>query len=98
MLIRSLFSALLFLASTLVLAEKVRIPLGSQSDANINKPVHGSTKADVQAQFGSPESSRGPVGDPPIYFWEYPNFTVYFESDRVIHSVSKVKSKSAYKK
>ena len=29
------------------------------------------------------------VGDPPITTWEYTDFLVYFEYDRVIHSVSK---------
>jgi hypothetical protein len=27
------------------------------------------------------------VGDPPITRWVYDRFTVYFENDRVIHSV-----------
>lgn len=99
MLIRIICLTIAVLACGTTFAEQVRIPIGEQSDAvGIKKPTHGATKADVERQFGSPESRRGPVGDPAIYFWEYSDFTVYFESDRVIHSVSKVKSKTALKK
>jgi hypothetical protein len=29
----------------------------------------------------------GPVGDPPITVWYYPAFNVYFEYNKVLHSV-----------
>ncbi len=77
------------------IAEQVRIPVGEQNDAVSTKPAKGSSKAQVEAQFGSPESRRGPVGDPPIHYWDYKDFTVYFEGDYVIHSVSKFKSNTA---
>lgn len=88
---------LLFIAAmtfgSATLAEQVRIPVGEQSDASsIQKPAHGISKAQVEHRFGAPQSRHGPVGNPPITFWEYENFTVYFEHDRVIHSVSKLKS------
>jgi len=99
MLIRIVCLTIALLGYSNVFAEQVRIPIGQQSDASgVNKPAHGSTKADVERQFGSPESRRGPVGNPPIYFWEYASFTVYFESNRVIHSVSKIKSRTAVRK
>jgi hypothetical protein len=41
----------------------------------------------VEMKFGSPESRFAPVGDPPISRWSYPAFTVYFEHNRVIHTV-----------
>ena len=43
--------------------------------------------ADVQAKIGPPSSTSGPVGDPPITVWYYPKFNVYFEYDKVLHSV-----------
>ena len=50
-------------------------------------PQRGSTMVDVEATIGSPSSTSGPVGDPPITVWHYPNFNVYFEYDKVLHSV-----------
>lgn len=38
----------------------------------------------------APESRRSPVGDPPISTrWDYGEFVVFFEYDKVIHSVTK---------
>lgn len=53
------------------------------------KPTRGMTQTAVEANFGAPASTRAPVGDPPITRWEYPNFVVFFEFDKVIHAVSK---------
>lgn len=53
------------------------------------KPTRGMTQANVQASFGSPQNTRAAVGEPPITRWEYADFVVFFEFDRVIHSVSK---------
>lgn len=92
-------SIFIAITANTAIAEQVRIPIGEQSDvANVAKPAHGRTKAQVVSDFGEPSSKRGPVGDPAIYFWEYDAFTVYFEDDRVIHAVSKYKSKTAMKK
>jgi len=41
----------------------------------------------VLAEFGEPNSRKGPVGDPPITVWDYGNFKVYFEYDTVLHTV-----------
>ncbi len=54
-----------------------------------SRPVRGTTQAQVEAKFGSPASKIAAVGEPPISRWEYPQFTVYFEYDRVIHAVLK---------
>lgn len=71
-------------------AETVRIPLGQQGKAwQVETPRHGITKLEVEAHFGAPKERSGPIGDPPIYTWEYDSFTVYFEGDHVIHSVVK---------
>ena len=52
------------------------------------KPTRGMTQDSVQANFGAPSETRAPIGDPPITRWEYANFVVFFEYDKVIHSVS----------
>lgn len=73
-----------------VFAETIRLPIGHQSQTwDGSLPKRGTTKSEVESQFGQPQSTDGPTGEPPIYFWEYADFTVYFESDRVIHSVVK---------
>ena len=53
------------------------------------KPTRGMTQATVEANFGKPQSSRQPIGDPPITRWEYADFVVFFEYDKVIHAVTK---------
>jgi len=53
------------------------------------KPSRGMTQQRVEAEYGQPETRRQPVGDPPISRWEYPDFVVFFEYDRVIHAVTK---------
>ena len=58
----------------------------SESDA---RPSRGMTAASVESKWGMPQSRRAPVGDPPISSWEYRDFVVFFEYDRVIHAVVK---------
>jgi len=53
------------------------------------RPTRGMTQTSVQSKFGSPVDTRSPVGDPPITRWEYKDFVVFFEYDRVIHAVAK---------
>lgn len=55
-------------------------------------PTRGMSMAEVERQFGAPVEklpTRG--GDaprhPPINRWRYNGYTVYFERNRVIHSV-----------
>lgn len=54
-----------------------------------DKPKRGMTQASVEANFGSPQTTRAAVGEPPITRWEYADFVVFFEYDKVIHAVSK---------
>ena len=51
-------------------------------------PSRGMNKAQVRQQFGEPQRVQAPVGNPPIGRWHYPGFTVYFENNIVLHSVS----------
>jgi hypothetical protein len=53
------------------------------------RPTRGMTQNSVQSKFGSPVTVKAPVGDPPITRWEYKDFVVFFEYDRVIHAVAK---------
>ncbi len=90
-----LTAALMAILSPMVYAEDVRIPIGQDTQEwQGDMPRRGITKTAVESQFGSPDSVHGPSGQPPIYYWEYPDFTVYFESDHVIHTVVKQRSKS----
>jgi hypothetical protein len=43
--------------------------------------------ATVQSRYGEPTNRHSAVGDPPITRWDYPQFAVYFEHDRVLHAV-----------
>ena len=53
------------------------------------KPSRGMTQGNVEAKFGQPAARQAAVGDPPISRWEYADFVVFFEYDRVIHAVTK---------
>ena len=53
------------------------------------RPTRGMTQAKVESRYGAPATVKAPVGDPPITRWEYANFVVYFEYDKVIHAVHK---------
>ena len=55
--------------------------------AGIETPQRGSTMTAVEQKFGAPANKSGPVGNPPITKWFYPNFVVVFENDKVLHAV-----------
>jgi hypothetical protein len=73
-------------ASGLAAADTVKMS-GISADANGTGPTRGMTQSSVEANFGAPASKRAPVGDPPISRWEYDGFVVFFEYDKVIHTV-----------
>lgn len=55
-------------------------------------PSRGMHMADVEARFGAPRQRLDPRGGqkrqwPTINRWVYPEFTVYFERDRVVDAV-----------
>ena len=62
---------------------------GTTPEAGDARPTRGMTAERVEQRFGMPESRGAPVGDPPITRWEYKDFVVFFEYDRVIHAVVK---------
>ena len=55
--------------------------------SGVATPPRGSTMSAVEAKFGAPANKSGPVGNPPITKWFYPNFVVVFENDKVLHAV-----------
>ena len=82
---------ILILCHPLTVADEVKVPVGQQSSQNaaIERPDSGMSKAQVQQRYGAPEQTTDAVGEPPISSWEYSDYIVYFEYDRVIHSVLK---------
>ena len=83
-------ATLVFLPMTSAVAEEVRVPVGSQADRDqASFPGSGMSQSSVRASWGAPMEIQGPVGQPPITQWHYQNFVVYFEGNRVIHTVLK---------
>lgn len=54
---------------------------------SVQLPGRGMSMEMVQNRFGEALEKYSAVGDPPITKWSYKNFTVYFESEFVIHAV-----------
>ena len=54
---------------------------------NADRPTRGMSAEQVEVRFGAPQAKVGPVGDPPISHWEYPDYSVYFEGRYVLHTV-----------
>ena len=81
-------AALLIGAAAPVLAETLAIDgQVTLKPVNVETPQRGSTMEAVQAKFGEPANKAGPVGNPAITKWFYPNFVVVFENDKVLHAV-----------
>jgi hypothetical protein len=63
-----------------------------QEEKTMNLPARGLSMAQVEKKYGAPLRKLSPRGGdsthhPTINRWEYTNFIVYFEKNRVIHSV-----------
>ena len=62
-------------------------------DSASNLPVRGWSMTQVEAKYGAPQQRMDPRGGqkrqwPTINRWVYPNFTVYFEKNKVIDVVA----------
>ena len=68
-------------------ADTLKIGVGQQGAA-MSLPTKGASKNTVASQFGTPQGTYLPVGDPPITRWVFKDFTVYFEYDHVVHAVA----------
>jgi len=76
------------LASGLAGAETIAVDSGiAVKESDVVTPARGMSMDQVATKFGAPVTKVPAVGKPPISRWEYPGFVVYFEADRVIHSV-----------
>jgi hypothetical protein len=80
--------ALLLAAMGSANADTLRMQ-GASAGSNDGRPTRGMTQASVESKYGSPAAVKAAVGDPPITRWEYANFVVFFEYDKVIHAVVK---------
>lgn len=70
------------MSETLVVNDKVQV-----RESSVDRPKRGSTMTDVEKHFGTPVERHATVGKPPITRWDYPSFSVFFEFNRVVHSV-----------
>jgi hypothetical protein len=61
---------------------------GSLPGTPANAPTNDMSMSKVRQTFGDPQKTWDAVGKPPITRWQYPQYIVYFENDRVITSVS----------
>jgi len=74
-------------AETLVVNDQVQV-----RESQVDRPKRGLTMDQVEKQFGAPATRHPTVGgssaqQPPITRWDYNGFSVFFERDRVVHSV-----------
>ena len=60
-----------------------------QARQSEQSPQNGMTRELVKANFGAPQATSDPVGEPPISSWEYEDYVVYYEYDLVLHTVMK---------
>lgn len=79
------YLSLYILAIALLFSAVPRLAIAD--DANLTMPGRAWTKTKVEQVFGAPRYKHSPIGQPPITTWEYAGFNVYFEYNRVIHSV-----------
>jgi len=76
--------------TTEVESESINMPLsGKQFNGNADKPTRGMSMDKVRSLYGEPQKQHPAKGKPPITRWDYSQFSVYFESNSVIHSVLK---------
>ncbi len=92
-----LFACSIFLPATGLTEVLLIDAVKAEQQANIPRPHRGETMNAVEKRFGSPVTKHAPVGDPPITRWDYAQFSVYFEYDRVLTSVLKRNTASADK-
>jgi hypothetical protein len=83
--------ALLLASSVTVEADTLLVDAVGEAPPNsvqgVPRPVRGARMGEVTTGYGEPTGVMDAVGDPPITRWVYPDYTVYFEYDRVIDVV-----------
>jgi len=83
---RMVLTLILLASPALLPADVLLIELVRQAEG-MAVPQNGQSKAGVEAAFGAPRDTTGPVGNPPITRWTYEHWSVYFEFDRVLFTV-----------
>ncbi|MEN8720025.1 MAG: hypothetical protein ABF296_07175 [Oceanococcaceae bacterium] len=87
--ISACFRALLFPrpAHLLTRATSVMAAMAFAASA-LAQPLNAGSRMDqVRDARGEPLAIEGPVGEPPITRWRYPEHNLYFEHDQLITSV-----------
>lgn len=75
---------------TLIEEQEIIIPLSEKITQTPSAlPVRGQSKRKIKTLFGEPNMQHEAKGIPPIERWDYDEFSVYFESNVVIHTVIK---------
>ena len=86
-LMKSLLLSFTVLGAGALQADTLKMPEAVPQEVTIQIPGRGMTMTAVEEKFGSPEVKYDEVGDPPITRWDYPEFSVYFEYQYVLHAV-----------
>ncbi len=82
-----LFVATLVLAGTGQAIADVLLLESIESAPAISTPHTGMNMASVRTSYGEPSTEHDAIGDPPITRWDFPDYSVFFEYDLVLHSV-----------
>ncbi len=75
------------LLACLIGALSAPLAVAEAADRHDAPPARGTRMTAVEAALGAPSERHAAVGNPPITRWDYPDFVVFFENDRVIHAV-----------
>ncbi|MGH8502116.1 MAG: hypothetical protein ACREVE_06505 [Gammaproteobacteria bacterium] len=72
------------------LADIIRLPGSDPEVVQLRDgPRRGMAKDQVQQRYGKPANRAPAVGEPPISRWDYPDYSVYFEGEHVLHAVAR---------
>ena len=93
--LKSILAGVAIASAALVCAPAVQaesVTLGKTIVRGVDAPVRGLSMAQVERRFGAPlEKMPAAGGDAPLHpvinRWRYGGYIVYFERNRVIHSV-----------
>ncbi|MFC4727496.1 hypothetical protein [Coralloluteibacterium thermophilus] len=91
--LRAVLLGLMVSAAVVLPAQADTLLIDRVAAKPLDMPSRGTTAAQVEARYGAPASRLEPRGGqkaqwPTINRWVYPEFTVYFERDRVIDVVA----------
>ena len=78
-----------FMIMSAAQADTLLVENVDETAASDARPSRGMTMVRVEGRYGAPRVKQAAVGDPPISRWDYGDYVVFFEYDRVLHSVEK---------